>query len=157
MTAPELGWAAFAAAAPELSAAGRRRLVQPDGIAIGFLATASERGTLRLAPVCPIFCGDHLYLSAGAHTPKAADLRTHGPYVLHAFLGANDEEFQIAGHAALVGDEAERAAVHDAIPFGAFSRTDPIYRFGIARALHVYWENVGKPDTRPIRRRWPER
>jgi hypothetical protein len=49
-----------------------------------------------LAPVCPIFCEDHVYLSVGAGTPKKDDLRLRQHYVLHAFLGNNDEEFQIA-------------------------------------------------------------
>jgi hypothetical protein len=109
----------------------------------------------HLSPVCPIFCGADLYLSAGTHTPKAGDLRGSGRYVLHAFLGANDEEFQVAGRALEVDDPAERAAVHAAIPFAAFKVNDPIVRLSIDRALWVYWERVGKPDTSPVRRRWP--
>lgn len=154
---PGSSWAEFARAAPELAAAGRGRLVGSDGVAIGFLASVSARSRPHLSPVCPIFCGDDLYLSAGAHTPKAADLRASRAYALHAFLGANDEEFQIAGRATEVGDDAERARVHAAIPFAAFKRTDPIFRLDVERALWVYWENVGRPDTRAIRRRWPPR
>jgi len=59
---------------------------------------------------------DDVFLSAGAHTPKVADLR--------------------------------------AIPFAAFQRSDPIFRLSIDRALWVYWERVGQPNTRPVRRRW---
>jgi hypothetical protein len=154
---PGSSWAEFERAAPELGAAGRRRLVGSDGVAIGFFASVSARARPRLSPVCPIFCRDDLYLSAGAHTPKVADLRATRDYVLHAFLGANDEEFQIAGAVTEVDEEAERAAVHAAIPFGAFKRTDPIFRLGVERALWVYWENVGKPDTKAIRRHWPAR
>lgn len=147
-------WSQFEEAAPEIAAAGRRRLVGPDGVALGFLATVSADGVPHLSPVCPIFAGSDLYLSAGAHTPKAGDLRASGRYVLHAALGANDEEFQIAGRAHEVLDSAERAAIHAAIPFAAFKTTDPIFRFSIERALWVYWERVGQPDTKPIRRRW---
>ena len=154
---PGSSWAEFERAAPELGAAGRRRLVGSDGVAIGFFASVGARLRLHLSPVCPIFCGDELYLSAGAHTPKVADLRATRAYVLHAFLGANDEEFQVAGRVTEVDDESERAAVHAAIPFGAFKRSDPIFRLGVERALGVYWENVGRPDTKAIRRRWPER
>jgi hypothetical protein len=147
-------WAEFDRAAPELGAAGRRLLVGADGVAIGFLASVGARGAPHLSPVCPIFCGADLHLSAGAHTPKVADLRGSGHYVLHALLAANDEEFQVAGHAVEVLDPAERAAVHAAIRFGAFKTSDPIFRLSIERALWVYWERVGQPDTQPIRRRW---
>ena len=46
------------------------------------------------------------------------------------------------------------AAVHAAIPFASFDRADPIFRLGIERALWVYWERAGKPDTKAVRRRW---
>lgn len=147
-------WSQFDMAAPEFGAAGRRTLVGPDGVAIGFLASVGAHGVPHLSPVCPIFCGAHLYVSAGAHTPKVDDLRASGRYVLHAFLAAKDEEFQVAGGAFEVSDAAERAAVHSAIPFGSFKTADPIFQLSIERALWVYWERVGQPDTRPIRRRW---
>lgn len=148
-------WAEFEREAPEFGKAGCRLLIGQDGVAIGFLASASTRSIPHLSPVCPIFCGQHLYLSAGAHTPKVADLRAVGVYVLHAFLGANDEEFQVSGRATEVEDPEERTAVHAAIPFAAFKRTDPIFRLSVDRALWVHWERVGQPDTKAIRRHWP--
>jgi hypothetical protein len=148
-------WSEFEKAAPKFSAAARRLLVGPDGVAIGFLASVSAHGVPHLSPVCPIFSGAYLYLSAGAHTPKVADLRASGAYVLHAFVAANDEEFQVAGRALEVHESAERSAVHAAIPFAAFKTTDPVFRLSIERALWVYWERVGQPDTKAIRRRWP--
>ena len=147
-------WAAFEASAADFARAGRRLLVGADGVAIAFLATVSGRGRPHLAPVCPIFCGDDLVLSVGARTPKRGDLSERGAYVLHAFLGKDDEEFQIAGDAHEVSDSGERAAVHGAIPFAAFNREDPIFRLEIERCLWCLWENVGQPNTRPIRRRW---
>ena len=149
-------WLEFETAAPEFGAAGRRLLVGPDEVAIGFLASVSAHGTPHLAPVCPIFCDADLYISAGSHTPKANDLRTSGHFVLHALLAANDEEFQIAGHAEEVSDPAERLAVHSAIRFAAFKTTDPVFRLSIGRALWVYWERVGQPDTKPVLKRWAE-
>ena len=148
-------WSEFEKVAPDCGAAGRRLLTGSDGVAIGFLASVGAHGVPHLSPVCPIFCDAHLYLSAGEHTPKASDLRASGNYVLHAFLAANDEEFQVAGCAADVHDPSERAAVHAAIPFAVFRVTDPIFRFSIARALWVYWERAGQPDTMAVRRRWP--
>jgi hypothetical protein len=148
-------WSEFEAAALDFAAAGRRLFVGSDGVAIGFLASVGARGLPHLSPVCPIFAGEHLYLSTGAHTPKARDLRDSGAFVLHAFLAANDEEFQLAGRALEVHDPAERSAVHAAIPFAAFKTSDPIFRLSLERALWVYWERVGQPDTKAVRRRWP--
>jgi hypothetical protein len=149
-----VSWSDFEKAASDFATAGRKLLTGPDGVAIGFLASVSRSGAPHLSPVCPIFCGSHLYVSAGGHTPKAADLRASGTYVLHAFLAANDEEFQVTGRALELHDPAERAAVHDAIKFAAFKRADPIYRLSIDRVLWVSWERVGQPDTRAVRRRW---
>jgi hypothetical protein len=150
-------WANLEFEAPEFGEAGRRLLIGSDGVAIGFIASVSAGGVPHLSPVCPIFCGEHLYLSAGAHTAKVADLRDPGRYVLHALLAASDEELQVAGRATEVVDPAERSAVHEAILFAAFKRSDPIFRLSIERALWVFWERVGQPDTRPVRRRWPPR
>ena len=149
-----VSWAGFERAAGDFAAAGRRRLVGDDGTAIGFLATTGTSHGPHLAPVCPIFCGDHVYVSASGSTPKARDLRQTGAFVLDAFLGENDEEFQVAGTAAEVRDLEERAAVHAAIPFPSFEPDDPIFRLTFTRALWVYWERVGQPDTKAVRRRW---
>lgn len=151
-----LSFAAFAEQAPELAAAARRLLVGEDGNAIGFLASAAPDGVPHLAPVCPIFCGAELCLSASARSPKARDLRENGRYVLHAFLGPDDEELQLRGVATEVTEPDERAAIHEAIPFAAFEVSDPLFRLWIGSALWVHWERVGQPDTRAVRRRWPE-
>jgi len=147
-------WGDFDRAAAEFAAVGRRLLTGPDGVAIGFLATAGAAG-VHVNPVCPIFCGDNLYVIAGARSPKTKDLRSGGAYALHAFLAANDEEFQIAGRAVEIVGADERAAVHGAVRFAAFRRSDPIFAFDVDRALWAYWERVGQPDTKPVRRRWP--
>lgn len=149
-------WAELERAAPGIAASGRRLLVGADGVAIGFLATADAAGRPHIAPVCPIFCGEELYLSAAARSPKVRDLRSNGRFVLHAFLGESDEELQLAGRATEAHEPAERAAVHAAIPFPAFHKEDPIFRLAFERALWVYWENAGRPDTRAVRRRWRE-
>jgi hypothetical protein len=150
-----LSFAAFAAAAPDFAAAARRLFVGADGVAIGFLATVSAAARPHLSPVCPVFCGDDLYLVAAARSPKTSDLRANGAFVLHAFLAANDEELQLAGRAHEVEHAEERAAVHAAIPFASLQRSDPIFRLALERALWVYWERAGQPDTKAVRRRWP--
>ncbi len=150
-------WAVLETEAPEFATAASRLFVGDDGVAIGFLATAAEQGVPHVSPVCPIFCAPHVYVSAAASTPKVADLRATGGYALHAFLADNDEEFQLAGRAREVAEPPERAAVHAAIRFASFQRDDPIFCLDIDRALWVYWERVGQPGTRPVRRRWQAR
>jgi len=147
-------WSEFEQATPEFGRAGRRLLVGRDGVAIGFFASVGSDGVPHLSPVCPVFCEADLYVSAGRDTPKTSDLRNSGSYVLHAFLGANDAEFQVAGHALHVSSAAERDQVHGAIPFASFGSADPIFRLSIERALWVFWERVGQPDTRAIRKSW---
>ena len=147
-------WSVFESAAPDFAAAGRRVLGGADDAPIGFLATRSRGGAPHLSPVCPIFAESGLYLSAVRRTPKYTDLHSDGRFVLHAFLGENDEEFQVAGVARLVEEAAEREAVHRAIPFPSFDAADPLFEFLIARCLWCWWENPGQPDTRPVRRRW---
>lgn len=146
-------WKEFATQAPQLAAFGKRLLMGESDVAIAMMATVAPDGTPHMAPVCPIFAGDDLFLSAGRQTPKVADLRNDGRFVLHAFLGDNDEEFQIAGRAAVVTDPAEIAAVHAAIRF-AFQPDDPVFCLGLERCLWGYWEKVGQPGTYPVRKRW---
>ena len=147
-------WVEFERLAPDFGEGARRLLVGSDGVAIAFLATVTQASAPRLAPFCPIFCGDHVYLSAGARTPKVRDLRTKKVYAIHAFLGKNDEEFQFSGASSEVTDARERAAVHEAIPFAAFDKRDPIFRLIVERVLWVHWERVGQPDTRAVRKHW---
>jgi hypothetical protein len=148
-------WAEFEASAPDFGEAGRRLFAGTDGLPIGFLATVTSDGRPHISPVCPIFCADDLYVCAAERTPKIEDLRASGDYALHAFLADGDEEFQVAGRATQIADHTERSAVHEAIPFQAFNRQDPIFRLSIDRALWVHWERVGQPDTEAIRKRWP--
>ena len=152
MTRSGVDWREFAVLAPDFATAGKRLLTQESNVAIGFLATVGTQ--LHLAPVCPIFSDAGVYLSVGRTTPKRRDLEQDGRYVLHAFLAANDEEFRVAGNAVLVDALSERDRVHADIKFGAFDRADPIFRLGIESSMWGYWENVGKPGTRPIRRIW---
>ena len=147
-----MNWADFARAVPDFAAAGKRLLTPSGEVSIGFLATIGD--SLHLAPVCPIFSEVGVYLSVGASTPKRADLERDGRYVLHAFLAANDEEFRIGGRAASVTSESERSRVHAAIRFGAFDRADPVFALDIEESMWGYWENVGRPGTRPRRRVW---
>lgn len=148
-------WSVIATREPELAQAGRRLLEGPDGVAVAYLATAARDSAPRVAPVCPIFALDDLYVCATTRSPKRRDLERDGRFCLHAALGANDEEFQVSGRAQRVLDAAEITSVHAAIRF-TFHAADPIFRLDIARCLHACWINVGQPGTRAVRRRWIE-
>ena len=73
-----------------------------------------------MAPVCPIFLDPGMYLLLARGTPKYAHLARDPHYVLHAMVGADDLEFQIAGRCRFVGDEDERQRVLGAITFPDF-------------------------------------
>jgi hypothetical protein len=146
----------FESEAPELASAARRLLTEDGGAAVAWIATVARDGRPRIAPFCPIFSGDDVYVSAARKTPKRFDLQNDGRYVLHAMLGDSDEELQLAGRGVLVGDPAVVARVHADISF-QFDAEDPLFRLGLERCLWGYWENVGQPGTRPIRKRWRTR
>ena len=150
-------WLRFAHDAPAFADAVRRTFVGRDGVAIAFLATASRAADPHLAPICPIFADDGLYVSAVLHTPKVRDLRAGSRFALHAFLGRDDEEVQLRGRAHEILDDPTRARVHAAIRFAAFDPTHPIFEFDIESAVWVHWQNPGEVDTRPVRNVWRQR
>ena len=145
-------WAEFTRQAPDLAASGLR-LLGAKGDLIGFIATVARDGRPRMAPVCPILTQGAIYLSVGQDTPKRSDLANDGRYVLHAFLGRSDEEFQVSGRATSVTDAGEKGMVHSAIAF-TFDRTDPMFVLDIQRGYWSYWENAGLPGTDPVKKRW---
>ena len=145
-----VSWSEFAAERPDLAEAGARLFRQ---FSVALLATSGEDGGPRMAPVCPILAGQHLYLIVAGHTPKFRQLQRDPRYALHAFLGANDEEFQVRGTAELVTSEAERSTVHQAATF-SFKVEDPVFRLQVGSSLWCHWERVGQPDTKAVRQRW---
>ncbi|MDH3642738.1 MAG: pyridoxamine 5'-phosphate oxidase family protein [Gammaproteobacteria bacterium] len=145
-----ISWQAFAASAPAIAEVGRRHLYRPDQGEVGLLATVDRAGNPGLAPVCPIFTTEGVYLSVAAHTPKQRDLQAHGGFALHAQVGADDEEFQIRGRVRYVEDPDERQRVIDAITFPSYNASDPIFELLISHALAVTWPRADAP----IRNRW---
>jgi hypothetical protein len=95
----------------------------------------------------------NLYLSVGEVAPKRFDLADDRRYALHAFLGRDDEEFQVSGRTTLATDAAERDRVHAAITF-QFQPADPIFTLHVERCFWSYWEKVGQPGTYPVKKRW---
>ncbi len=146
-------WHEFEQAAPNISRIGKRLLYNPNRGEVGILATVDGSGRPCVAPVCPIFCEEGIYLSAGSHTPKVRHLESNGLYALHALVGADDLEFQIAGTVRRVESSVEHDAVVSAIPFPSYDASDPIYELSIERALSVTWP---EPSTRGNKETWSE-
>ena len=146
-------WHDFERAAPNISRIGKQLLYSPERGEVAILATVDGTGKPHVVPVSPIFCGEGIYLSAGSHTPKVRHLESNGRYALHALVGADDLEFQIAGTVRRLDSTAEHDAVVSAIPFPSYDANDPIYELLIERALSVTWP---EPSTRGIKEAWSE-
>ena len=151
-------WAQFAEAEPEMAALALQ-LLSNEKFQIGYLATVRKDGAPRVHPVCPVLAGNHIYLAIGPQSPKLNDLRRDGRYMLHAMPGKDDAEFNIRGQATEANDANTHAEVEQAASAVGLNvkPSEVLFRLDIEQAATTYWENVGQPDTRPIRRRWRER
>ena len=156
-------WAEFAKGAPELAALGSDLR---DAFGLAFLATVRKDGSPRIHPVCPFVVRGRLFIATNAKSPKRRDLTRDGRYVLHMLPGDNDAEFQVRGQAHFVDDTETRAMIlaegpeAGAQPDGALLNIEPeelLFEYDIQEAMMAYWEHVGQPDTRPVRKRWRER
>ena len=149
-------WAEFERCEPTMAALGRK-LISNEKYQIAYLATARKDGAPRVHPVCPVIAGEHIYLAIGPQSPKLHDLRRDGRYMLHAMPGKDDAEFNIRGRAAEANDDTTHAEVERAASLVGLNvnSAEVLFRLNIEQAATTYWEHVGQPDTRPIRRRWP--
>ena len=156
-------WAEFAAAAPEMAALGSELRAK---FGLAFLATVRKDGSPRVHPVCPFVVRGRLFIATDPRSPKRHDLKRDGRYVLHMLPGENDAEFLIRGRARLVEDAETKAMVlaegpeAGVQPDGALLNLKPeelLFEYDVVEAHSGHWENVGKPDTYPVRRRWRER
>lgn len=132
-------WAEFARAAPQMARIGKQLLYHSGRGEVAILATVDHHGLPRVAPVSPIFYERGIYLSVGAHTPKARHLGRNGHYAMHALVGEDDLEFQISGSARPVVASDEQKGVVAAIPFPSFNASDPIFELLIDHAVVVEW------------------
>ncbi len=94
MRREQVHWAEFRELAPDIANSAMALFAREGREPCGFLATVTAAGRPRFSPVCPIFLGHGVYVAVAHGTPKAKDLAVRGAYVLHAFLAADDEEFQ---------------------------------------------------------------
>ena len=139
-----LQWSDFKRAAPDIAAIGERLLHNPDAGEVAILATVDHLGRPWVAPFCPVFADRGMYLLAAAETPKVRHLAANSAYALHAMVGTDDLEFQVAGTTRLVRSDEERQAVIAAVPFPSFDANDPIFELQIGRALSVSWPQPGR-------------
>jgi hypothetical protein len=149
-------WVEFCAAEPELAEFGRERLFR-HGVGLGFLATirAGDQGP-RVHPVCPFVGEGRLFLAIPQTSPKSADLRGDGRYMLHAFPADQDAEFSIRGRARLVTDPDERALAERSVSFASGVRPhDDAFVLDIERADSTTWMNWAQADTYAVRKTWP--
>ncbi len=142
-------WNEFAETCPEMAEIGLALLYRPTAGEVAILATVDGRGNPAVSPCCPIFSGAGMYVLAGAATPKVRHLRRSGRYALHAQVGADDLEFQLAGEVREVSDPDERGRIIRDVTFPSYDARDPIFEFLISRALTVCYP-AGQP---PVRRR----
>ncbi len=124
-------------------------------IPITYLATVRRDGAPRVHPVCPIIANGRMFVAIAPDSPKRLDLVRDGRYAMHALPGKRDAEFYVTGRAVRVADEATRALVTEAAEHTVRAE-DWIFEFDIERAMTAYWENVGQPDTYPVRQFWRE-
>lgn len=146
-------WGVFAESAPHLARIGRRLF---EYYGIGFLATVRRDGSPRIHPVVPIVAHGALYTFVAPDSPKRWDLLNDGRFALHAPLGQDDEEFMLAGIAMRVLDDALCAQIADVAPFDPHSGS-LLFELRIHTCHWTIWENVGQPDTRPVREAWRAR
>jgi len=143
-------WSEFAAAEPEIAAAGRRLLEDAPGVpTVAFLATVAADGRPRIHPVVVACVAGRLWAFV-TDSPKQRDLDRSRWYAIHSTLGPSDESFLVSGHAARAVDEAERALVAAQMPFGGIDARHVLYEFRLDRALWTAWTT----PTTPVHRTW---
>ena len=143
-------WEQFAADQPEMAKVLRHLL---GWIPIAYLATVRKDGSPRVHPFVPIFAGEGVYIAIPHYSPKRHDLRNDGRFAMHALPGKRDDEFYMTGRAVLVDDTDTRKLVADTAKHRV-PDTDDIFEFRAEYVMTAYWENMGQPDTYPVRNEW---
>lgn len=114
-------WADFAAAAPNLAAAGARHFDRSEGAAL--LATVRGDAPPRIHPVTVGIVGGGLYVFL-LDSAKRGDLVEDGRFALHAHQDQSaPDEFSIRGRARLV----PAGGVRDRVASGWFFEVDDTY------------------------------
>lgn len=143
-------WEEFTAAEPEMAKVLRHLL---GWIPIAYLATVRRDGAPRVHPVVPVFANEGMFVAVRPHSPKRHDLRNDGRFALHALPGKRDDEFYMTGRAALVEDAEARKAVVAAAKH-TIHPDDDVFDLRAEYVMTAHWENMGQPDTYPVRQEW---
>jgi hypothetical protein len=143
-------WRDFAAAAPDIAAAGRRLLQDDAGRpTVAFLATVGADARPRMHPFIPAVVDGGLWAFVIV-SPKQRDLDRSGSYAIHSVVGRDDESFFVSGAAHRVEADARRSAVAAAMPYTDIDERHELYEFRIDRALWTSWTT----PTSPVHRHW---
>ncbi len=143
------GWAEFAAASPELAAAGARHLDRANGAAL--LATVRGADAApRLHPVTVGIVDGGLYVFV-LDSAKRRDLEEDGRYAVHAHQDqAAPDEFSVRGRARLV----PAGAMRDRVGRGWYFEVDDTYwLFELAIETAILGER-GADEWPPRYTRW---
>ncbi|MBA4180320.1 MAG: pyridoxamine 5'-phosphate oxidase [Anaerolinea sp.] len=148
-------WSEFAAAMPEMAAAGRS-LIYQFGPGLGYLATIRRDGAPRIHPFCPVIAEGHLWALIGP-SPKRHDLRRDGRYAFHALSPQDrDDEFMLSGNAIANEDLAVRETVVAATRLLGVTvgDHDQLFELGIDRALLATYKPREQYEWPPTYTKW---
>lgn len=148
MTTNEIPWSDFAAAAPNLAAAGAGQLDRANGAAL--LATVRGDAPPRIHPVTVGIVGDGLYVFV-LDSAKRRDLAEDGRFALHAHQDqAAPDEFSVRGRARLV----PAGEVRDRVASGWFFEVDDTYWLFELRVQSAILGERGADEWPPRYIRW---
>ena len=148
MTTNEIPWSDFAAAAPNLAAAGAGQLDRANGAAL--LATVRGDAPPRIHPVTVGIVGDGLYVFV-LDSAKRRDLAEDGRFALHAHQDqAAPDEFSVRGHARLV----PAGEVRDRVASGWSFEVDDTYWLFELRVQSAILGERGADEWPPRYTRW---
>jgi hypothetical protein len=146
-------WATFAAAAPEMAAAGRARIEATELVLVG---TIKADGSPRISPIEPDFVDGELMFGMMWQSHKARDLLRDPRCVVHSAVSnrhGTEGELKIIGTAVEVADPQQRGRYQDTIEARIGLRPEePFHLFAVD--LQRVWWIVYTDDDRTVLR-WP--
>ena len=134
----DMHWTDFEAAAPELAAAGRERLVATH---VALLGTLRADGSPRISPIEPYLVRRDLIFGV-MKSAKAADLARDPRCAVHSAVSKPDGsegEFKLFGKAVEVMDQELRSAEPEAWWMSFHPESAVVYRLDIESALFLRW------------------
>ena len=144
----EATWADFAAAAPDIAAAGARHLDRAEGAAL--LATVRGDAPPRIHPVTVGIVDGGLYVFL-LDSAKRRDLVDDGRFALHAHQDmAAPDEFSVRGRATLI----PQGTLRDRLGSGWFFEVDDTYWLFELQLQSAILGERGAEEWPPRYKRW---